>query len=291
MFNNTKYPAKRMNFDMQDVHLDLSIHVTHLTSIFLIKWIHAGEVDGQRFKGSRQTHAALGALHAAASAARTRARGGRGIVALPAHVYSRADRRGCCGAETVDDGLNSRVQSALKQHLKSGFVLSSSAGCKRFCSVSVLRLISSVSTDLPGVCSISVRSAQWSCRLSSSYLLSNTCRRGEEAEPGSLSCILPRPIRGSGVAQRFKCSFRRMSFTQRYCKCVCVCVCVCVAIRNLSISCPDCPHASHPQFTCWTHTLIIPPFSSALKKPRFILPCWRASFISGLHLSLYYLPV
>ncbi len=72
---------------------------------------------------------------------------------------------------------------------------------------------------------------------------------------------------------------------------VCVCVCVCVAIRNLSISCPDCPHASHPQFTCWTHTLIIPPFSSALKKPRFILPCWRASFISGLHLSLYYLPV
>lgn len=81
-------------------------------------------------------------------------------MALPAHVYSLADRRGCCGAETVDDGLNSRVQSALKQHLKSGFVLSSSAGCNRFCSVSVLRLISSASTDLPGVCSISVRSAQ-----------------------------------------------------------------------------------------------------------------------------------
>lgn len=90
-----------------------SPHVTHLTSIFLIERIHAGEVDGQRFEGSRQTHAALGALHAAAGAACTRARGGCGIVALPAHVYNRDDRRGCCGAETADDGLNSECRALL----------------------------------------------------------------------------------------------------------------------------------------------------------------------------------
>ncbi len=231
--------------------------MTHLTSIFLIKWIHAGEVDGQRFKGSRQTHAALGALHAAASAARTRARGGRGIVALPAHVYSRADRRGCCGAETVDDGLNSRVQSALKQHLKSGFVF---------------EFFSWMQEVLFCVCSAShqfcVDWSPWSMQhlvcvrhseavgSSSSYLLSNTCRRGEEAEPGSLSCILPRPIRGSGVAQRFKCSFRRMSFTQRYCKCVCVCVCVCVwplgtwASLALTVHMPV-THSSRVEHTRW----------------------------------------
>lgn len=79
---------------MQDAHLDLT-HVTHLTSIFLIERIHARKVDGQRLERSRQTHAALGALHTAGGAARTRARSGRGIMALPAHVYCRGEWRGC----------------------------------------------------------------------------------------------------------------------------------------------------------------------------------------------------
>ncbi len=231
MLYNTIFPAKYMNFDMQGVHLDLSICDTSYLHLLHQK----NSCRGSRRPALRRKPTDSCGSGSVACGRRcclhpcswwTWHRGS----ACPCLQPGRSERMLWCW----DCGrwAEFRVQSALKHHLKCGFVLGSSAGER------------SASTDLPGVCSISVRSAQWSCRLSSSYLISNTCRRGEEAEPSTVSCILLSQSEWIRCGSVLQCSSRRMSFTQRYCKCVCV------AIRNLSIACPDCPHASHPQFTC-----------------------------------------
>ncbi len=190
MLYNTIFPAKYMNFDMQGVHLDLSICDTSYLHLLHQK----NSCRGSRRPALRRKPTDSCGSGSAACGRRcclhpcswwTWHRGS----ACPCLQPGRSERMLWCW----DCGrwAEFRVQSALKHHLKCGFVLGSSAGER------------SASTDLPGVCSISVRSAQWSCRLSSSYLISNTCRRGRRRSLAPFLASSPANHSGLGVSQCF----------------------------------------------------------------------------------------